>query len=255
LKDCYIDSATAGHRCADPQGQGRCSEVVVFVARYGWRSFKLVPELVCSCSPHHQYPLQLIYLPLDQAGTRWFAVNIYTGERKELDLTQRGRLTVCGGQATECAYSFIPHGWTVIDRDAWWCTCPRCTGRAEEKKEEAVSDFIVNGGGTNKRRKIVAGSIVGDPTCAACQRPENRRFGGCEQHRKAAPPRAPSTREWREMQRQKNGSAARQFAGGERTTSSRRVMPATTVVKPKPPKPSFISAAELISAEAKKKSR
>ena len=95
LHDCYLDSITPGHRCVDPEqtGAARCPHIATFHRRHGWRTFYRAMEVEEARYGvlHKEFPLRVLYSPLNQDGTRWMAVNQHTGQRVEVKLDGAGQ--------------------------------------------------------------------------------------------------------------------------------------------------------------------
>lgn len=140
LKDCYLDSATPGTRCSVMMLGGRCEQVAEFTKRTGWRAHVRTTEPETA---HALPPVRLIYAPLDTAGTKWMAVNVMTGERKQIDMHEvepysakhgaysaylssrrLGRLCTDGSQLSEPYEGWQGGGDEYLRRE--WCDCAVC---------------------------------------------------------------------------------------------------------------------------------
>lgn len=123
LSDCYLNSVTPSHACASVDG-GRCPAALDFAAQYGWRSYRVLPIPYCT---HELYPVFICYLPLDAAGTEWYALNSFTGERWRVLLHAAWpmRRTPEGVDVTN-VYSWGPMVWNAPPLDQWRCHCEKC---------------------------------------------------------------------------------------------------------------------------------
>lgn len=146
LHDCYLDSLTPGHRCRDPEntGAGRCPHVRKLMKEHGLRTYDrvLVATRARRGVLHQEWPLNVVYAPLDDAGRTWTAVNTFTGQRHPVSLhaEQPHRRTLAGadicqeyersvvtvnGMMVQTQKIGLP--WNgVPPRDKWRCTCKNC---------------------------------------------------------------------------------------------------------------------------------
>jgi hypothetical protein len=155
LSDCFLNSITPGHFCCDPEksGAARCPHVVKHAKEHGWRSHRVAPGLVPVADngqTHQQFPLDIIYSPLDAAGTQWTAINVFSGERFEVvlyrdyphrrspeggDIEQQYKKTdeeefkrrVAKGGVVHIPYIY-PIWSGITARDSWRCACEICQG-------------------------------------------------------------------------------------------------------------------------------
>lgn len=157
LQDCYLDSVTPQHPCVDPKktGAARCPAIRRFVKRYGWRTYRVAPEVTTVNEvgqPHQQHPLAILYTPLNVDGTRWMATNRYTGQRFEAVLhAEHPHRRTPEDDHLESPWrrldlSKVPNGGVVDDRamvdpiwnhvpplNDWRCSCSTC------KKESSMT--------------------------------------------------------------------------------------------------------------------
>lgn len=146
LHDCYLDSLTPGHRCNDPEETGakRCPHVKKLVAKHGLRTYDRQPVVHHERRGvlHQDWPLRIIYAPLDVRGRKWMAVNTHTGQRhlvvlhKEAphrrtpegeDIRQQYDRTILTINGLMMSTRRVTPPWTgVVSRDQFRCNCKNC---------------------------------------------------------------------------------------------------------------------------------
>ncbi len=146
MHDCILDSLTPRHRCRDPEGNGasRCPHIEKVIRKRGLRTYDRVPVAhhVRRGVLHSEWPLRLVYAPLDEAGLEWQAVNIHSGQRQRVvlhkraphrrsedgkDLLQQYDRTVFveNGTMVQTHREAVP--WRgVPSRDKFQCNCKNC---------------------------------------------------------------------------------------------------------------------------------
>jgi len=170
LHNCYLDSSMPEHPCFG------CKQAKKWRTSLGLRTFRVVTELThvnTLGQPHQDHPMQVVYLPLNQEGTEWYAMNAFTGERKEvvrsvvehrredgtLITTTYPRRTplgndleqdvdtldreACDAQLKRGGMFNVPsHGpvWSGVEsRTKWRCACATCTGQEQKMIKEKMS--------------------------------------------------------------------------------------------------------------------
>lgn len=159
LRDCFLNSATRDHYCSDPEGNGkRCRHVVKRARTHGWRSHRVLPQTHCAdCGSHGRGPLpfELVYLPLNKEGTRWYAMNVFTGERKEIEMDDLGvwprlklpRPTTDGGLLVSYPSDTLDHGW-ALDADQWYAREIAAVRRLDSLSKNNLTPLV-----SKKKRK------------------------------------------------------------------------------------------------------
>lgn len=178
LADCYLNSITPNHpKCIDPEGTQahRCPQVELWMKDLGLRTYRITPErttINLRGEPHEEFPLQVLYMPLDREGRSWYALNAFTGQREEVVIRPfeyRDGKPICSsplrvtpdGDSIEQQFTMIDrkemdrrialggmlnipykqHIWRgVPSRDAWKCTCGSCTNRIPEERRPTMPD-------------------------------------------------------------------------------------------------------------------
>lgn len=172
LHDCYMDAVHPEHPC------NGCKQVDVWKKTIGLRTYKLEPEATTVNvfgDPHHEHPMRIVFLPLTAEGTEWYALNIYSGERFEVQQTtvtitpehgqpyrrylrqapegghieQEFRQTdsdelarrVDRGGMVNIPYTY-PIWSGVNSRDDWRCQCSTCTGEEKRMLEGKDEDEV-----------------------------------------------------------------------------------------------------------------
>jgi len=182
--DCFLDSITPGHRCNTGR---RCPHVLAYAQAHGWRTYQLrlrAMSLDKYGVPHDLYPVMPVYLPLSTDGTRWSAMNAYTGERVLVTLhADYPHRRSASGEEIENMYSHCTKtvAWRDVPaRDKWRCHCARCSGGFMTR---GIVDPFDAAPLVDPKTLDSARSDVVDPHCMACI--EDRVFGGCPKHRHA----------------------------------------------------------------------
>lgn len=137
---------TPGHRCVDPKNTGakRCPHVKKLRKKHGLRTFYRWPEVHYARHGvlHEDYPLKIVYSPLDPKGETWLATNIFSGQRHEVVLHEQfPRRRTPEGDDITAVYSSVkmvtrgamvdfirtPPSWLgVPPRDQFKCKCINC---------------------------------------------------------------------------------------------------------------------------------
>jgi hypothetical protein len=150
-----MDSSLPEHPCYGCKAAKRWRKTL------GLRTYRIAPELttVNENGDARPYPAQIIYAPLNEDGTEWYAVDITTGNRKAVVRTVVDRFVA--HQKVTLYPKTTPYGRDLEQHDTWRedCTCVVCRGNAQlfkgrvmKKQDQAdISQMNVNSPGVRQR--------------------------------------------------------------------------------------------------------